>query len=176
MNEKETTKISKKLSYVLRHAPESIGIELEKNGWTSVKILLEKLNLSFSDLNYVVANNSKKRFAFSEDKTKIRANQGHSISIDLGLTKTPPPDILYHGTATRNLESIKNNGISKQKRHQVHLSNEIETAKQVGSRYGKPIVLKINTRKMADEGIVFFRTENGVWLTDYVAPEYLIFE
>ena len=158
----------------MRHAPESIGLQLDENGWAPVEELLEKFSLKIEDLQYVVENNSKKRFAFNEDQSEIRANQGHSISINLGLEQLTPPDILYHGTAIRNLESIKEKGILKQKRHHVHLSIETSTAKEVGSRYGKPIVLEIDAKSMTEQGHVFFKSENGVWLTDKVAPEFIL--
>jgi putative RNA 2'-phosphotransferase len=173
---------SKLLSLVLRHKPETIGIVLDANGWVSVTELMEKINaknsresLTFERLLRVVAENDKQRFVFNADKTRIRANQGHTVDIELGLDPKTPPAILYHGTAITNVESIKKTGINKGKRQHVHLSQNIETATKVGTRHGKPIILTINTQKMHADGITFFCSENGVWLTDFVAVEYISF-
>lgn len=143
-----SVRTSKFLSLVLRHKPEEIGLSLDKNGWADVKDLLYRINVlnkihgteefTFEELEEVVRDNNKKRFAFNEDKTKIRANQGHSIDIDLNLKAVIPPDILYHGTATRFLSSIYKNGLEKQNRQHVHLSPDPETATKVGQRHGTP--------------------------------------
>jgi putative RNA 2'-phosphotransferase len=173
---------SKFLSLVLRHKPETIGIVLDENGWVDVAELMEKMNaknsqenLTFERLQRVVAENDKQRFIFNADKTRIRANQGHTVDIELGLDPKTPPAVLYHGTAISNIESIKKTGINKGKRQHVHLSKDTETATKVGTRHGKPIILSINTEKMHQDGIVFFCSENGVWLTDFVAVEYIVF-
>ena len=173
---------SKFLSLVLRHQPATIGIVLDENGWVDVSELIEKINaknskenLSFEFLQRVVAENDKQRFIFNVDKTRIRANQGHTVDIELGLTPTPPPTVLYHGTAIANIESIQKTGINKGKRQHVHLSANTETATKVGARHGKPVILTINTEKMHQDGIAFFCAENGVWLTDFVAVEYIVF-
>ena len=173
---------SKFLSLVLRHKPATIGIVLDENGWVDVSELIEKINaknskenLSFEFLQRVVTENDKQRFIFNADKTRIRANQGHTVNIELGLEPTPPPTVLYHGTAIANIESIKKTGINKGKRQHVHLSANTETATKVGARHGKPVILTINTEKMHQDGITFFCSENGVWLTDFVAVEYIVF-
>ncbi|MEY4926597.1 MAG: hypothetical protein RI894_1033 [Bacteroidota bacterium] len=174
--------VSKFLSFVLRHKPEEIGIVLDEHGWVEVAELIAKINaknrlqtLDFDRLQRVVAENDKQRFIFNADKTRIRANQGHTVEIDLGLEPTVPPTVLYHGTAATNIESIRKTGINKGKRQHVHLSKDTETATKVGTRHGKPAILTINTRKMQQDGIVFFCSENGVWLTDFVAVEYIDF-
>jgi putative RNA 2'-phosphotransferase len=170
--------ISKYLSLVLRHQPEKLGITLDDAGWTDVEELLVKMEakgmyINFDLLRQVVDTNDKKRFAFNSDFTRIRASQGHSISIDLGLPPQEPPDYLYHGTAERNLNSILSEGLKKGSRQHVHLSLDTETAIKVGKRHGKPIVLKVNSRQMSQSGQQFFLSENNVWLTAYVAPHYL---
>lgn len=170
-------RISKFLSLVLRHNPQKIGIILDKSGWVSVDELITKssnagLKFSREKLFEIVANSDKKRFTLSEDQLLIRAAQGHSINIDLGLEPKQPPKTLYHGTATRFLESINSKGIIAGTRDYVHLSADIETALKVGARHGKPIILRIAADIMAADGIEFFQAENGVWLTKYVNPEY----
>jgi len=165
--------ISKHLSYVLRHRPDSIGIQLDSQGWTDIDLLIKKLKISQSDLEFVVKNNSKNRFSISDDKKSIRANQGHSVNIELGLLSKIPPLKLYHGTTIQSYEKIKIDGLLKMNRNHVHLSSEIETAKQVGSRHGKPIILLIDCEKMIVENIKFYQSENGVWLTEYVNPKFI---
>lgn len=147
-NDKTTSRF---LSLILRHKPETIGLSLDENGWANTNELLNKMNahghsLTFEQLKVIVDKNDKKRFAFSEDYTSIRASQGHSIEIDLNLQEQMPPDTLYHGTAERNIESIKQQGLLKGSRHHVHLSADTETAKKVGMRYGKPMVLTIDAK------------------------------
>ncbi len=166
------------MSLVLRHKPEVIQIELDRNGWVDVSELIEKLNkngkeIDFEILKYIVETNSKKRFAFNEDETKIRANQGHSLQIDLDYKPLKPPIKLYHGTCERFLDSILESGIEKRKRHHVHLSSDIETALAVGRRHGKPVVLEIQAEKMHRDGHKFYLSENKVWLTEYVPIEYV---
>jgi len=171
-------KISKFLSLVLRHNPESIGLNLDQNGWADVAELLEasekaKFPITSLELQTVVVNSDKQRFAISEDGTKIRANQGHSTAVDLDYISTIPPDILYHGTAERFLSSILSLGLVKGNRHHVHLSSDLLTAQKVGSRHGKPVILKIMSLLMYEEGYQFFQSKNGVWLTDHVPVSYL---
>lgn len=173
-------KISKFLSLVLRHQPEIIGLNLDENGWAETQTLLEKLaknnrKIDLQTLEEVVVSNDKKRFAFNADKTKIRASQGHSIHINLGYVPLEPPEILFHGTATQFLDSIKKQGLLKGNRHHVHLSKDVETARSVGSRHGKVVVLKVKALEMYQGGFEFFVSENQVWLTDFVPVEYLEF-
>ena len=180
MENKARKKISKFLSLVLRHKPETIGLELDENGWASVEELLDKMNrdpysLSFDDLKEVVETNDKQRFIFSEDYKQIRANQGHSIQVDLALEAQTPPGILYHGTAIKNLDSIKEKGLIKGSRHHVHLSADKKTALTVGGRHGKPVVLEVQAMNMYQAGMDFFLSENGVWLTDHVPPHFISF-
>lgn len=172
-------KYSKKLSKILRHNPDLIGLELDKNGWARVDELLEKFGtppLSMEILKQVVATNDKKRFSFNDDLTMIRANQGHSVDIDLALEYQTPPDILFHGTAFKSLQSIRNQGLIKGSRQHVHLSSDEMTARKVGSRHGSPVVLKVKTGEMCEAGFTFFKSENGVWLTEHVPARFLIFE
>jgi putative RNA 2'-phosphotransferase len=180
MSEEKYKKLSKFLSLVLRHKPETIGLKLDENGWAGTSELLEKLNqkdfeVSFELLQEVVKHNDKKRFVFSEDHTRIRASQGHSIQVDLQLEEQEPPALLYHGTTGKNIDSIKKQGILKGQRHHVHLSIDIETATNVGKRYGIPVILKVDALQMYKDGIKFYLSDNGVWLTDQVLPEYIKF-
>lgn len=178
ISEKDTKKLSKFLSYVLRHDPGSIGITLDTNGWADTSLLLEKISKAGTPLNmelldYIVANNSKKRFAFNDSKDKIRASQGHSVDIELGYEPLEPPQVLYHGTADQNVESILAEGIKKHSRHHVHLSQDKDTAINVGGRHGKPAVLEVMALQMHNDGYAFFLSENGVWLTEHVPGNYL---
>ncbi len=179
INEKQHKKLSKFLSLILRHKPEEVGLELNNNGWADTSELINKLNqkgkqIDFETLDLLVQNSDKQRFAFNEDKTKIRANQGHSISIDLGYKQKTPPEFLYHGTASRFMDSIYKQGIQKQNRHHVHLSKDINTAVSVGKRHGKPVVLKVLAAQMLQEDFVFYESKNGVWLTDEVPTKFFI--
>lgn len=174
----DNKQISKFLSFVLRHKPEEINIQLYANGWTDVDILIEKANahmvpLNFELLEEIVITNDKKRFSFNTDYTMIRANQGHSVEIDLALNPVQPPEKLYHGTVAKFIEAIKAEGLQKMSRRHIHLSKDMETAKKVGSRRGKPVILVIDSEKMHADGFVFFVSENGVWLTDKVPVEYI---
>jgi len=177
MNEKENKQLSKLLSYVLRHNPAHLGLELDAQGWTSVEILLQQLNkqhaVSFEQLKYMVDTNSKKRFSFNESFTMIRASQGHSIDVELNYTPQSPPEQLYHGTAEKNLAVILETGLMKMDRHHVHLSADIKTAQQVGQRHGKPVVLVVEAMTMHDNGHIFYVSDNGVWLTDHVPVKFL---
>lgn len=170
--------LSKFLSLILRHKPETIGLIVDNNGWADVLELIEKSNkhdvkLDFERLNLIVEKSDKKRFAFTSDYSKIRASQGHSINVDLNLKEAFPPDILYHGTVLKNIESIKTHGLLKKERHHVHLSKDTETAIKVAIRYGKPIILVIDSKQMTEDGIKFYLSENEVWLTEIVAPKYI---
>jgi putative RNA 2'-phosphotransferase len=170
--------ISKRLSYVLRHAPQSIGISLDREGWVSIELLLEALAANGElvrrdELEAIVQDSDKQRFALSPDGRLIRANQGHSVEVDLGYTPLTPPPQLFHGTVARYLPSIREYGLRRGTRHHVHLSATRELAEIVGRRRGKPIVLEVDAARMAQEGHEFFRSENGVWLTSHVPPEFL---
>ena len=176
--EKEIIRFSKFLSLVLRHQPEKIGIALDENGWTNVNALIWQSNkngvkLTPEILSQVVETNNKKRFSFNLDKTEIRANQGHSVSIELGYQPQQPPAILYHGTGEKAVSLILKTGLDKRKRHHVHLSTNIETALEVGKRHGKPVVFIVEAAAMHQDGLVFYLSENNVWLTDKVPAKYL---
>lgn len=175
---KQHTKLSKFLSLVLRHKPEEIGVKLDDNGWINVSELINKMNdygkfIDLETLKVIVDTNNKKRFAFNENKSKIRANQGHSIEVNLEYSSKIPPAILYHGTGAKYVDSIYKSGLQKKNRHHVHLSKDLETAINVGQRHGKPVVFEINTQKMLAEGFQFFESDNGVWLIDEVPVKYL---
>jgi putative RNA 2'-phosphotransferase len=178
MNPKQLTKFSRFLSLVLRHKPETIGIQLDHHGWTDVNQLLKKCSehgrhYSRQDLQTVVDTNDKKRFAFSDDGKLIRASQGHSVDVQLGLKPKEPPEFLWHGTASRFLGSIYQQGLTKQGRQHVHLSADSETARAVGQRHGRLVLLKVLARQMHRDGHEFFLSANGVWLTDHVSVQYL---
>lgn len=173
-------KISKFLSLVLRHQPEKIGITLDQAGWVLVAELLDACNrhgfsITEEELEGVVRTSDKQRFAFSDDQRMIRANQGHSVAVRLDYQPLTPPEVLYHGTAERFLDSIKAQGLLKGKRHHVHLSSDEATAIKVGSRHGKPVVLLIESLRMHKDGLVFYQSENGVWLTEHIPPAYIKF-
>jgi putative RNA 2'-phosphotransferase len=159
---------------VLRHQPEKIGLSLDQSGWASTPELIESsrrsgFEFTFEELQNVVVGNDKKRFSLSEDGLRIRANQGHSIKVELGYAPTAPPEILYHGTAERFLASIEQQGLIKGKRHHVHLSADVDTATKVGRRHG------IEAGRMRQDGFIFYLSVNGVWLTDRVPVHYLVF-
>lgn len=180
MNEQQTVKISKLLSLVLRHNPSAIGIALDENGWTPVKDLLLKMQRRFpgidmATLELVVLNNNKQRFSFNADKSKIRANQGHSVQVDLEFTPELPPDRLFHGTVGKFLQAIGQDGLQKMSRHHVHLSKDLETAINVAGRRGRPVILEVRSAEMHADGFRFFKSANGVWLTDHVPPKYIVF-
>ena len=172
------TTISKFLSYVLRHNPLEIGLTLDAHGWAQVEELLQKANVSGKQLDFptlckVVETNAKQRITFNADKTKIRASQGHSLQIDLAYQASEPPVFLYHGTATRFVDSIRQHGLKIMQRHHVHLSTDKQTALQVGQRHGKALVFRIRTRCMLNEGFQFFCSDNGVWLVTEVPYRFL---
>ena len=171
-------KVSKFLSFVLRHKPEAINLTLDPNGWASVAELIQKsqpkFELTTELIKQVVITNEKKRFSFSDDENFIRANQGHSIDVDLKLSPKEPPEILYHGTATRFLDSIKQQGLKAGQRQHVHLSSNLETANAVGKRYGRPVILEVAAGTMYQKGHEFFLSANGVWLTEYVPNKFFM--
>lgn len=178
MDKQALKKISKRLSYVLRHRPDSVGLELGDGGWVRVDDLLAALASNGKAvpqtlLDQVVAENDKQRFEFSEDRLRIRARQGHSAAVDLGYEPATPPDVLFHGTATRNLDSIFDGGLVKGRRHHVHMSVNKQTMIAVATRHGKPVLLSIDAKRMLADGHEFFVTGNDVWLTDHVPPGYL---
>lgn len=176
----DVVSVSKFLSLILRHAPDKIGLTLDPNGWADVEELLRLMALngkkvSRDVLEQVVAENDKKRFAFSEDGLRIRASQGHSIEIELDLPPAIPPDTLYHGTATRFIDSIRAEGLKPGSRQHVHLSKDIATATKVGQRHGKPVVLIVRANDMLAAGHTFYLSANEVWLTSHVPTEFIDF-
>jgi putative RNA 2'-phosphotransferase len=178
INDKTLTSLSKLLSLTLRHKPETLGLALDENGWVEVDALIAGARaagkpLDLALLREIVETNNKQRFAFSEDGLRIRANQGHTVEVALDLPPVTPPETLLHGTATRFLDAILAEGLDKRQRHHVHLSESPDTARQVGARYGKVVLLEIEAGRMHRDGHQFFKTENGVWLTDAVPTGYL---
>lgn len=170
-------KIGKFIALILRHKPETIGITLDEHGWADVNELIHGIQKSYefdmACLEEIVANDLKQRYSFNEDKTLIRANQGHSISVEVDLKKEMPPQFLYHGTAVKYESTIDEQGLNPKSRLYVHLSKDIDTAKNVGKRHGKPIVYKILAEKMYTSGYEFFLSQNGIWLTKHVPVEFL---
>ncbi|MDO5516966.1 MAG: RNA 2'-phosphotransferase [Clostridium sp.] len=171
-------RLGKFISLILRNKPEVIGISLDKHGWADVDELIKGINKSgrkidFETLDRIVRENNKQRYSFNDDKTKIRANQGHSINVDVELKEVIPPDVLYHGTATRFLYSIKDKGILKMSRLYVHLSKDVDTALNVGKRHGKPIVLAIDTGAMIKDSYKFYLSVNDVYLCDDIPWKYV---
>lgn len=174
----QSRRISKFLSYVLRHHPEEVGIKLDEQGWVSLNLLVEACNgvgetMTRAQVLEVVKTNEKQRFAVSEDGRNIRANQGHSIDVELGYEETPPPEELFHGTAKHFMEPIQAEGLKKMSRHHVHLSADRDTAIKVGQRHGKPLVLIVQAGAMHRAGHKFYRSTNGVWLADHVPANFL---
>ena len=174
MEKKELTKKSKRISFLLRHKPEDADLVLDDAGWVATRDLVKAIGVSNTDLQYIVDNNNKKRFEFSNDKRKIRARQGHSVEVKLEYESIEPPDVLFHGTSESSLDDVLADGIKKMNRHHVHLSSDKDTAKTVGSRHGTPVILFVHSGDLYNDGIEFFRTGNGVWLTDFVDPKYII--
>ncbi|NOQ35979.1 MAG: RNA 2'-phosphotransferase [Methylococcaceae bacterium] len=175
---KSLIQISKFLSLILRHQPETIGLKLDDNGWANIEELIAKTNQKGQRLNRklldeVVTTNDKQRFAISDDGLSIRANQGHSLQVDLKLVAKQPPEVLYHGTATRFVTSILETGLQAKSRQQVHLSSDIPTAIKVGKRHGKAIVFTVAAQQMYTDGYLFYLSENQVWLTEKVPSKYL---
>ncbi len=176
--DKQRTRQSKFLSLVLRHKPETIGVKLDEQGWIAITTLLAALQLhgkriSHQDLLEICANCEKQRFKISQDGLKIRANQGHTVDIDLGLTPLTPPAVLYHGTASRFTGSIFRQGLLAGSRQYVHLTEDLNTAKKVGARHGVPVILQVDAAAMHSAGQLFYQSENKVWLTSTIAPTYL---
>lgn len=178
MENARLVRTSKFLSKYLRHEPERLGLTLAAGGWVEIEALLaacraHNFPISRQELEEVVASNDKQRFSFDETGTRIRANQGHSVEVDLQLEPASPPPVLYHGTGERSVASIEANGLRKMARHHIHLSRDIATATRVGARHGKPIVFVIDAQAMSEAGHVFYLSANGVWLVESVPPEYL---
>lgn len=170
---KELEKKSKKLSLVLRHKPEVANISLDKNGWAKVSEILNALQIEIPELEEIVETNDKKRFEFDNNKIKIRARQGHSIEVDVELHSFVPTIPLYHGTSVSNKKNIKLSGIKKQSRQHVHLSDNIDTAINVGSRHGIPLIFEVDAIRMHQDGFKFFKSNNDVYLTEFVPPVYI---
>ena len=174
MSNKET---SKYISLILRHKPQTIGIILDEHGWADVKELIAGVNithpLTMEVLEQIVAEDEKQRYSFNEDKTLIRANQGHSIPVDVELEEKIPPEILYHGTGEKFVPAIDKEGLIPKSRLYVHLSGDRDTAENVGRRHGRPVIYTVNSGDMHRDGYVFFRSVNGVWLTKEVPAKYL---
>lgn len=173
-----TTGQSKWLSFVLRHAPESIGLRLDAQGWARVDDLLEKAELAGQSLDRptlldIVRTSDKKRFTLSDDRALIRAAQGHSVAVDLGLSPAEPPEVLWHGTAEKSVAAILAEGLKPGKRRHVHLSLDAATARRVGERHGRPVLFLVHVGCMRTAGHEFFRADNGVWLTEAVPPKFL---
>lgn len=172
-------KISKFISLVLRHKPEAAGITLDSHGWANVDDLVIGINknvtacFGIDDLETIVKTDKKGRYSFNSDKTAIRANQGHSIPVDLELEEVEPQELLYHGTSVKYVESIRQQGILPKSRLQVHLSADMDTALIVGARHGRPVIIVVDAGKMYKDGYKFYLSENGVWLTDIVPCQYL---
>ncbi len=178
MNEKHRTRISKRLARHLRHDPAALGLTLSPDGWVSVETLLDALRangfaVTRAQLDEVVETNNKRRFAFDETGTRIRASQGHSITVDLGLPNATPPPVLYHGTVSKFLDAIFHEGLRPMNRHAVHLSTTTDTARTVAARHGKPVILRVDAATMANAGHKFQVSANGVWLTAAVPPQHL---
>ncbi len=174
-------KLGRFLSLVLRHNPDTAGITLDEHGWADVRELLDGVRRSgrqidMETLERIVRENNKHRYSFNENHTKIRANQGHSIPVDVELSEANPPQYLYHGTAARFLAAIQQEGIKKMARQYVHLSGDYQTAIEMGRRHGSPVVITIDAAAMTRNGEIFYLSENGVWLCDYVAPKYFLTE
>lgn len=178
--EQNLTKLSKFLSLILRHNPSAVGIEIEHDGaWADTEKLISAINtgsgymIDMETLEKIVAEDEKQRYSFNEDKSRIRANQGHSIDVDMGFTEKVPPEILYHGTAERFVPSILSEGLKKGQRQYVHLSKDVETASKVGIRHGTLHIFRVLTGEMYRQGYKFYCSSNGVWLTGHVPPEFL---
>ncbi len=174
----DKTKLSKFIALILRHEPSAAGITLDEHGWADVSQLINGMNnnnhpIDMKTLEEIVHEDNKQRYSFNQDKTKIRANQGHSINVDVELKKATPPETLYHGTAERFAGLIWSSGLKPQSRLYVHLSKDVESAVKVGTRHGKPYIFTVNTGEMARRGYEFFLSENGVWLTKSVPVEFL---
>lgn len=170
---KHLENIGRYICLILRHKPETIGITLDHHGWANVDELIKGVNIDRETLEEIVRTDSKQRYSFNEDHTKIRANQGHSINVDVELEKKTPPDILYHGSGIKYEQLILEQGLIPKSRLYVHLSKDIETACKVGSRHGKLLLFQVNTKQMVEDGYEFFLSKNNVWLTKEVPVQYL---
>jgi putative RNA 2'-phosphotransferase len=178
MNDEQLVRSSKYLSKHLRHQPERLGLTLAPGGWVPVADLLAAcaragVSISRADLAEIVARNSKQRFSFDPTGMLIRANQGHSVAVDLQLVTSTPPDVLYHGTGERAVPAILRDGLLKMNRHHVHLSTDIATALSVGARHGRPMIFQIDAVAMAEAGHEFSCSDNGVWLVEHVPAGHL---
>lgn len=177
MKKMDFTKTSRFISLILRHKPETIGITLDEHGWASVTELIDGISktryIDMAMLEKIVATDDKQRYSFNEDKTLIRANQGHSIPVDVELPERKPPIILYHGTGEKYVSSIDEQGLIPKSRLYVHLSQDEQTAKTVGARHGKPVIYEIHASEMYKDGYLFYRSVNGVWLTKSVPVKYM---
>lgn len=178
--ERRLERISKFISMILRHKPEVIGITLDEHGWADVDELIkginetgEEIEFSKDTLEIIVKTDKKQRYSFSQDKTLIRANQGHSIPVDVELEKKEPPKVLYHGTGIKSVKAIQEQGLLPMERLYVHLSTDVETATNVGKRHGTPVIFKVNAEQMQKDSYDFFQSVNGVWLTKEVPVKYL---
>lgn len=169
-NSRKLIQHGKRLAFLLRH---DRNYRFDEHGWREVSDLTENHGYTMEELEEIVATNNKQRYEFSEDRTRIRARQGHSINVDVELQEATPPDVLYHGTATSAVVSIMQQGLLKGKRMHVHLSETMETATNVGKRHGTPAILRINAKRMREDGIPFYLSRNGVWLTDFVDVKYI---
>ncbi|MGY1692758.1 RNA 2'-phosphotransferase [Geodermatophilus sp. SYSU D01105] len=176
MDRRDVVRLGKRLSYLLRHAPESAGLALDAAGWADVDRLLAALGVDHATLEQVVATDDKRRFAFDDTGTRIRASQGHSVAVDLGYAPQAPPPVLFHGTVARFLPAILAEGLRPGRRHAVHLSADVATARRVGGRRGTPVVLRVDAAGLAAAGARFTRSANGVWLVVAVPPAYLACE
>ena len=167
------TRISKYMCLILRHRPDAIGITLDEHGWANVDELLNGLEINMSELEFIVKTDDKQRYSFNEDKTLIRANQGHSIPVDVELEEVEPPEYLWHGTGEKYVANINKEGLISKSRLYVHLSSDLETATTVGKRHGLPIIYRVAAQDMFKDGFKFYLSKNGVWLTKNVPINYL---
>lgn len=178
--ERRLERLSKFISMILRHKPEVIGITLDEHGWADVNELIKGINETGEEVEFskailekIVKTDKKQRYSFSQDKTLIRANQGHSIPVDVELEKKEPPKVLYHGTGVKSVKAIQEQGLLPMERLYVHLSIDVKTATNVGKRHGTPVIFQVNAEQMQKDGYDFFQSVNGVWLTKEVPAKYL---
>lgn len=181
--ERRLERLSKFISMILRHKPQVIGITLDEHGWADVDELIKGINETGEEIEFnkdtletIVKTDKKQRYSFSQDKTLIRANQGHSIPVDVELEKKEPPKVLYHGTGVKSVKAIQEQGLLPMERLYVHLSIDVKTATNVGKRHGTPVIFQVNTEQMQKDGYDFFQSVNGVWLTKEVPAKYLELE
>lgn len=181
--ERRLERLSKFISMILRHKPQVIGITLDEHGWADVDELIkginetgEEIEFSKDTLETIVKTDKKQRYSFSQDRTLIRANQGHSIPVDVELEKKEPPKVLYHGTGVKSVKAIQEQGLLPMERLYVHLSIDVKTATNVGKRHDTPVIFQVNAEQMQKDGYDFFQSVNGVWLTKEVPAKYLELE